>query len=231
MNCRECKRQISAYIDKELTDNESAVMSMHLSECDECVSEFNSLSELKNEMASLKGVLTAEYDQETFLKKVKAETVNKKQRLKAYSRFTPVPAGFAAAVVLLIIGYLVFSPHLNEVMPPEFKQAHNLENLNGAAMKSGNDTGGVTAVSDSVSESDVLHYAESISSGNIGYSRVSVVEYKLPTYFPFSYDGQVSDAVPVELIEAGLNYSRPVIHSPESYNASVKNAVYTRVAL
>lgn len=115
MECRKVLRKLSAYMDKELSDAESAALAVHLKNCEDCRKELGLLAGQDRFIASAAGIEPSAGFNARVWRKIDSAV---KETYIPVLRWLPVPA----ACVILIIAFLSFSI----VSPLVYSQDKNL---------------------------------------------------------------------------------------------------------
>jgi anti-sigma factor RsiW len=101
MDCKD-KKKISAYLDGELSEDERTVIGAHLEECAACRAEAEELTAVSNALDVLEGLEPDPY----FAARVKRLALLQKQNGRLKRVLVPAAATAAAAVFLLLGGFL-----------------------------------------------------------------------------------------------------------------------------
>lgn len=104
MTCRTCRDRLSAYLDAELSADESAGVQEHLAQCSCCSAEYRALSETKRALASL-GARVSREEIERLLQTDVGETVRRYANM-------PVSPRTITAAILSVIGLCVATARL-----------------------------------------------------------------------------------------------------------------------
>ncbi len=109
MNCRRVINLLSAYIDGELAGMEMLEIRRHLSECEECREEYDSILATKHALSQLSNVAPREDFLATVLARLDEVEITPLQRFKNAivrhfaGRLSPVAAALAVSALALVI--------------------------------------------------------------------------------------------------------------------------------
>lgn len=109
MNCRRVVNLMSAYVDGELTGEEMLAIRRHLSECEECAEELESMRMMKMAVTRLRSVTPREDFAASILKQLSVVEVSPYQKFLnslisfVHKKLSPVAAAVAASGVALVI--------------------------------------------------------------------------------------------------------------------------------
>lgn len=109
MNCRRVVNLISAYVDGELTGEEMLAIRRHLSECDECAEECESIRLTKQALVNLRTAVPRRELAVSILKQLDEVEIPRHQRLAdsflrfLHDKLSPVAAALAVSGAALVI--------------------------------------------------------------------------------------------------------------------------------
>jgi hypothetical protein len=102
--CDYCLENLSAYLDRELSEHEMKAIEMHLEQCDSCTLEFNILKTIVSTCSELLEELPEGYSSSlhTKLEKAKEEKIKNDKRTRI-RMFSQIAAGFIIVITLGIV--------------------------------------------------------------------------------------------------------------------------------
>jgi anti-sigma factor RsiW len=99
MNCKRARTRLVALLDREIGEQEKALLTSHLESCTDCRGEMARLTRLSTELSLIEDVPVRPYFA-TRLKQRIADRQAKRASLPAWLRRVAIPAGVLSAVLL-----------------------------------------------------------------------------------------------------------------------------------
>jgi len=112
LTCQQVREMLSAFNDKELSDEEMRMVGEHIASCEKCSAESTQIAGLKKLMEHWEGVRASGAFEEKVLERVKAENERRKTRASR-------TALAVVAVILMAVGAFFLAKHIRQRMEME----------------------------------------------------------------------------------------------------------------
>ncbi|MFX0077039.1 MAG: anti-sigma factor family protein [Candidatus Hermodarchaeota archaeon] len=106
MECSQVKKRLSAFLDNELTAEESSQISEHLKSCIHCAKEFETLSQVSDFLNVMGEIEVSPYFNVRLKQRIRDESLKGFIRLPLFESIKriAVPVGIAALFIISILG-------------------------------------------------------------------------------------------------------------------------------